>query len=241
VIPTRGLALLASLAVFGARLPRSFTLAVLVADGSTGALLTGAKVEIPSRKLTQRSDSMGEVRFRQLTAGVVRVTALYPGYAPIQTDAVLGLHDSTVVVFLMESTSQSLDTIHVTAPAPAEYLRDFETRRHMGLGRFLTAVQLDSTKHENVADLVARRFTGLRAVWDYTYTEVTLESTRGVTSFRHPCHPQVYIDEKPATGDLLGWLQSGDVAGVEYYSNAPPVQYHRAGSVCGVVLIWTTR
>jgi hypothetical protein len=235
------LPLLGSLAVFDGRFPRSFTLAVLVADGRTGALLSGAQVQIPSRKLAQRSDSAGEVRFRALTPGVVRVTALYPGYARIETEAILGLHDSTVVVFLMEAISQPLDTIRVSAPAVRDYLREFEGRRKMGLGRFLTSVQLDSTRHENVVDLIARRFTGLRAVWDFTLTEVTLESRRGVTSFKHQCHPQVYIDEKPATGDLLGWLQAGDVAGVEYYSNAPPVQYHRAGSACGVVLIWTTR
>lgn len=236
------LPLFASLALSDSgRLPGSYTLAVLVADGKTGAFLSGARVQLPSRKLTQSSDSVGEVRFRQLTAGVVRVTVLHAGYAPMQTDAILGLHDSTVVVFPMEEVSQPLDTVRVTAPASPEYLHDFEARRHLGLSRFLTSVQLDSTKHENVADLVARRFMGLRAVWDFTLTEVTLESRRGVTSFKHQCHPQVYIDEKPASADLLGWLQAGDVAGVEYYSNAPPVQYHRAGSACGVVLIWTTR
>jgi len=97
----------------------------------------------------------------------------------MQTDAILGLHDSTVVVFLMEAISQPLDTIRVTAPPVQDYLREFEGRRKMGLGRFLTAVQLDSTKHENVADLVARRFTGLRAVW-ISHTPRSLSRAREV-------------------------------------------------------------
>lgn len=222
----------------------SYTLAVLVADGSTGALLSGAEVRIPGRKLTQRSDSAGEVRFRGLGAGVVRVTASYPGYAPIQTDAVLGLHDSTVVVFLMEATSHTLDTIKVRAPALPEYLEDFEARRRMGLGRFLTTVQLDSTKHEKVADFIARRFPGLRAEWSYIPPGVRLVRP-GFFALKSGgpggCPPEVYIDEIRASSDMLVSLQAGDVAGVEYYSNAPPIRYYRAGYGCGVILIWTKR
>ena len=234
---------LLAVAVFAGRLPRSYTLAVLVADGKTGALLSGAQVQIPERKLEQRSDSVGEVRFRALTPGVVRVTALHPGYAPIETSAILGLHDSTVVVFLMEPVSQSLDTIRVSAPAVKDYLREFEDRRKLGLGRFLTAVQLDSTKHEAVADLVARRFPGLRAEWSWDRTGVALARPGfyALKLSKGGCAAQVYIDDKPATAMDLASLQAGDVAGLEYYSNAPPVQYHRAGSGCGVVLIWTTR
>jgi hypothetical protein len=242
--------LLASLAVLnGARLPGPYTLAVLVADGNSGALLADAEVRIPARKLAERSDSAGEARFRALAPGIVRVTALHPGYSPIETEAVLGVHDSTLVVFLMEPTSHVLDTIHVRAPAPPEYLRDFETRRRMGLGRFLTEVQLDSTKHEKVADLIARRFPGLRAEWTYMPPGVKLARPGyfSVSPAQAPgrpaiaCEAQLYIDEIRASPDMLWSVQAGDVAAVEYYSSAPPVRYYRPGYACGVVLLWTKR
>jgi hypothetical protein len=44
-----------------------------------------------------------------------------------------------------------------------------------------------------------------------------------------------------ATGDDIAALSAGDVGGVEYYSNAPPVQYNRGGAVCGVMVVWTRR
>ena len=133
-----------------------------------------------------------------------------------------------------------LDTVHVTATRVPEYLEEFESRRVRGLGHYLTEAQLDSTKHERLADLIARRFTGIRAQW-ISGGEVSLVSTRGPISFHKPvCAPHVYIDAVFGRPDL-GSFQSGDVVGVEYYSDVPPVQYKRAGSQCGVILIWTRK
>lgn len=221
-------------------------LVVLTADEKTGSLLRDAQVEIPVRELSRKSDSLGITRFIGLEPGLVRVIARHGGYAPMQTTALLGFSDSTVVVFLMRASAQTLDTVRVNAPRAPEYLRDFNVRKRMGLGHFLTEQQLDSTKHEMLADLVSRRFSGLRASWGGA-SSVKLVSTRGFYSFgkfkigKAGCFPLVYIDEMIADPGQLGSLQSGDVGGVEYYSNAPPVQYTRAGAQCGVMLIWTRR
>lgn len=90
--------------------------------------------------------------------------------------------------------------------------------------------------------MVARRFPGLRAEWNTSRTAVGLVSTRGSTPSTPECGPQVYIDGSYLGADaLLPSLAAGDVAGVEYYSIAPPAQYTRAGPWCGTILFWTRR
>jgi len=144
---------------------------------------------------------------------------------------------------ISRDTAKTLDTVRVTAAREPEYLHDFYVRRRMGLGRFLTSAQLDSAKHETLADFVAQRFTGLHAEWDVTGTGVSLRSTRGFYSFRKSaiCNATVFLDDMLATGGDLAFLAAGDVAGVEYYSNAPPVRYTRAGAHCGVFVVWRKR
>lgn len=225
--------------------PGPYVLQVLVADGRSGALLVGAHVEIPGRSLAVRSDTLGQAIFTALEPGIVRVTAKYLGYAPASANVVLGLTDSSSLVFLMESTAHNLDTIRVSSSVHPEYLDDFYQRKKIGIGRFLPSAVLDSSRHEKLADLIARRFPGLRAEWDPAHAGVKLARPGYYSLSGRPektgCAAQVYIDDTLANAGDVASLNAGDIAGVEYYSNAPPVQYRRAGSQCGVVLLWRKR
>lgn len=218
------------------------SLGVLVVDAKTGAPLSDTRVEISEFKLTQRTDSLGELRFTGLAAGVVRVTAARVGYEPMESTVSLTPADSSVVVFFMRHFAMELGTVDITGHQSPRYLQEFETRRRSGLGRYLTDTQLDSAGWEPIADLAAARFPGLRAVWDQSNRSVGLVSTRGVTSLRGgACVVQVYVDGYPWKGEDLAFFRAGDLAAVEYYSTAPPVQYPSAGWSCGVLLIWTKR
>lgn len=220
-------------------------LTVHVADATTGSALSGTYVQIPKLQLAATTDSFGNVAFRGLSNGIIRLSAAHTGYARREVTVVVGLSDSTSVVVLLGVSSQQLSPVTVTAAPLPEYLRAFEVRRAQGLGRFLTEVQLDSAKLDRVADLIARRFPGVRAEWDPYHMSVSFGRAGYVAlsskSSKQGCAAQVYIDDMFAQPGEVGALMAVDVAGVEYHSNAPPVQYRRAGSQCGVILIWTKK
>jgi hypothetical protein len=235
-----GQALYLFLFVTGVLQTQSFTLAVLVADRKNGMPIVDALVKVPARGLASRADSMGEVRFRGLDPGLLRVNATRVGYAPMTANVIIGVDDTATVVFLMQASTANLDTVRVNASRSPSYLREFEARRTMGLGRFLTEATLDSSRTRSLADVVATRFAGLHAQWSFDHMSVAIASTRGSASGRG-CVAQIFIDGYVGKGEDLAALKSEDVGGVEYYSNAPPVQYARAGPGCGTIIIWTKR
>jgi hypothetical protein len=213
----------------------------IIADRATGRAIEGAQVSIPARRLVSFSDSIGRASFRDLESGIVRITVTRSGYAQKTATVLIGLSDSIAVVLLIDAGGQQLDTVTVTAPMPKAYLREFDVRRAQGLGRFLTEAQLDSASHERLADFLARRFPGVRAEWDRLHLSVQFGRAGFYSLSGKTCRVQTYIDDMPAQPGDIASLLSTDVAGVEYHSNAPPVQYRTAGSQCGVILVWTKR
>jgi len=209
-----------------------------VADAMTGAPITDATVQIPDLHRVARTDWIGEASVGNVTPGEHRIEVRQLSYEPAEA-SILVRGDSIGVVFRLVRSAQFLDTVRINGVMIPSYLEEFERRRRLGLGHYLSSRQLDSIPTEPVADFVARRFTGLRAQWNTSHTAVGLGSTRS----NRPCAPQIYIDgyfvDKPE--EIVGSLAAVDVAGVEYYSIAPPVQYSRAGPGCGTILIWTRR
>ncbi|MEO5903490.1 MAG: carboxypeptidase-like regulatory domain-containing protein [Gemmatimonadaceae bacterium] len=224
---------------------QSTFLSVIVSSASSNAPVVGADVLVPALGLAALTDSLGRVAFKELKPSLIKVTVRYPGFAPVTKAVMLGLSDSIDVYVSLGNVGFSLDTVRVRGHRDLEYPNEFVSRMRMGLGRFLTQEQLDSAGGEPVADVAARRFTGIRAVWSVDRASLSLRSLRGYYSLgghgKAVCNVQVYLDGMLATGMDLSGLQSADIAGVEFYSNGPPVQYARAGSACGVMILWTRR
>jgi hypothetical protein len=219
--------------------------AVLVADARTGIPIRDAQVLIDAYHLAQRTDSSGELRFTGLPSAAVVVTALRVGYRPMQAAASFTTADSSVVVFLMRHFTPTLQTVNVRGYVASPYMGEFEARMQVGLGRFLTVPQLDSSSGESVPDLVARRFPGLRALWNQSRTSVRIVSSHSSTSLRsaQQCAINVYVDGLPRFDeDELASFKAHDLVGVEYYSIAPPPQYAPGfDNSCGTLLLWTSR
>lgn len=227
--------------------PQPVTLDVFVTDTGSVAI-ADAIVDIKELKTASKTDSHGKAEFQGLTSGLRRVLVTHRGFAPSQTNVILGLDDSLEihVRLIPISAVRSLDTVTVTESRPPEYLEGYFQRRSLGLGRFLSEAQLDSSKHERMSDFAARHFTGIISRCGIGRGPCELISTRGASSFgrgKRPveCRVQVYIDDMFAAPEDLGFLSAGDVSAAEFYSNVPPVQYSRAGAHCGVLVIWTKR
>jgi hypothetical protein len=214
-----------------------------VADEITGAPLTEARVRVTDLDRVATTDWIGEARLVDVARGQHRIEARQLGYEPASVTLLVN-GDSVGVVFRLLRVSQNLDTVRVTGARVPGYLEEFEHRRHLGLGRFLTSAQLDSLGSELVADVAGRRFPGLLVAWSSDHAAVQILSSHTTTSLDHLCVPQIYIDGFFRNSDALVTLEAADVAGVEYYTIAPPPQYvrnDRSGWGCGTLVIWTKR
>lgn len=213
-----------------------------VADANTGAPVVDAQVAIPELSRTARTNWIGEAQIPAVPRGQYRVQVRRLGYAA--ADLVIRFSQDTVgYVFMLTPVPLSLDTVTTSAKARIPLkLQDFEWRRRMGIGRFLTDSILLAERTKPIARIMETHLPGLNSVgFDRTVT-------------RFDCgRVDVYVDgvaygpTRPlgrgrGAGDEtdLRSLWGENVAGVEYYSAAgAPVQYRKTGaSRCGLVLIW---
>jgi carboxypeptidase family protein len=243
----------------GVRSAPSTSVVVGVADARTGAPLGGAEVVFPDLRRLALTDWMGEARFANVPKGEHRVRVRKLGYAPSEiTLRVTG--DSVGPVFFLEPTAPQLDTVRVIAkrgpPLPRGAPEAFGVRQRMGIGRFLTDVDLAPEGDRGLVAVLAGRLPGLRPARRVDGTEILITtrsacggasragSASGARSscFAQTCPIRVLLDEIDVSEDLNFLARTWDLAGVEYYSatNAP-VQYRDARSGCGVLLLWSKR
>lgn len=108
-----------------------------VADANTGAPLQNAEVAIPDVGLSARTDVLGEARIALVPDGRHHLRVRRLGYATADVD--LEFHGDTVgPVFMLEPVASQLPGVHVVEAASSAALREFETRRVMGFGHFIT-------------------------------------------------------------------------------------------------------
>ncbi len=221
--------------------PGTTVLVAGVADAQTGAPLTDALVRLPNLGRAARTDWIGEARIVGVKSGDVRIEVRKLGYAPADiTLPVKG--DSVGPVFMLERATSVLDTVRVFGQGVPSRLKEFENRRQIGIGRFVTDSVLEKERPLSLALAISMHFPGIRAIQDQDIaSHYKLVSTRFSTSISlklGPCSVDVYLDGMLYLDDIDSILPD-EVAGVEFYTmgSAPP-QYRRGTGSCQVVLIW---
>jgi hypothetical protein len=211
----------------------------MVADGITYGPIVDADVAITDLARTTKTNWIGEGVIAGLQAGRHHVRVRRLGYASAELDVLLD-RDTVGVFFVLQPQAQSLDTMRTKATAlPSFMMRDYEMRRRMGIGRFITDSMLRADSTRPLTSILAMRVVGLESAND------------GRTVRRKNCGQlDVYIDgtrvsrstytrgSAPDETDLRA-LDGGDIAGVEYYTDVnAPVQFRHLSMACGVLLIW---
>jgi hypothetical protein len=167
---------------------RATTLIVSVGDAATGAFISGAEVGLPSLRKTARTAWDGEARFSALTTGKYHIQVRALGYAPGDLDVeVTG--DSMGVHFQLERVTAALDTVRVTDRKILPRMEEFESRRKMGLGRFLTDSALRDDRSQSMQWVLASRFPGIR-VRDHGVESMEPSGFAGDMS----CPVLIYVD-----------------------------------------------
>ena len=150
-------------AIAAAQVTPTSVIVVGVADAESGEALGGTQILLPALSKTAQTDGLGEARFVSIPSGLHRIRVRRIGYAAVDTSLTF-VGDTTGVVFRLHRTPVSLETVDVKTVAP--HLKDFEMRRTIGLGRYLTADQLEKEGSRPFGIVAMTRFPGLRLVSD---------------------------------------------------------------------------
>ena len=232
-------------AVAGHALPAQQTAGVrgLVSDRSTGRPVAGAQIAIVGENRRALTDSSGRFELASLPAGEVQLLVRAAGFpqrrvavnliAAGTIDRAIEL-DSTAATRMAEA--QALPEVAVTAPAtPVNYrLVDFERRRQLGRGQFMTENEIVKSGAYNVADAVKN----MRGV--------IYDCGGGAGCYIHMaraplrCLPEFIVDGHEMN-DFGPHTPIRDIIGLEVYTGPTEVPGEYAGRFagCGVIVIWT--
>jgi hypothetical protein len=221
-----------------------------VGDTALNPLLS-AEVKILSTNVTVRTGPNGRFRISQVPTGQYVLIVRRAGYAPTSTIVEVAAADTLRPSYLLERAATTLAPAVVTAAAVSRRNLEFENRRKLGRGEFMSAEDIAKRNSVYTTELM-RRFTTVNVspsatiyhggMPDY-YALSRRESGTLVESQQNYCPMSVYVDNiampTPFNLDLLP--SPRNLMGIEVY-NGPattPPQFSGFNKGCGVILIWT--
>jgi hypothetical protein len=224
--------------------------------------IANALVTISDTGLETRSDSLGRFAFEAVPRGQRRLSVRAIGFAVAETRIEVQAGGANSLEIRLSAIPQ-LATVAVSATARRGSMNrpDFEERRRMGLGRFLTADELEAQGGRSLSTILARRIPGLRPI-GYAPGRTAMASGRGDTSLRGTprgdgidmargapaaCYVQVSVNNALRyRGDVgeqlydIDLIDPGTIEGIEFYSVSQlPAEFNRASNArCGALVIW---
>ncbi len=213
----------------------SGSIAGTTVDAQTGRPIVGASITIPTLSRSVISDDAGHFLHSTLDAGsyVVQVHAV--GYIPSAEafDVVTG--QSVTYTFQLTTVPPVLTKVVVkgNSASVGRRFEDFDRRRALRRGQFLTRAEIDSRSAINLSDLL-QTMRGIRT--DCVGFTCRVETTRST----HGCAPAYFVDGRLST-TFGPSTPVRDIQGVEVYlgPSETPAEYLGPDSGCGVIGIWT--
>ncbi len=213
-----------------------------------GRPIVGASIAVAELDSVLTTGPDGTFRLTDVPVGRLRVRVLAVGYRPLGVGLQLSGNGRLVdTVLRLTRAAQPLESI-VVVGKPTKFragkMEDFERRRQMGFGKFLTGAELHDPLRGGL-DMQLRRFARIRLValpwrWGGGFA-----AARGGTE---ACFMAVYMDGVPYwTPDMgtpppdLTKFHPLTLEGVEVYGGLAemPIEFTGRGSLCGVILLWT--
>ncbi len=210
---------------------------------STERPIVGAEIAIGSLRLVARSDSIGGFTLSGIRAGRHVVTVRAVGYREFSAALQFRAGQRVETDVLLASAAQSLAKVEVRDSAPSgdhPLIREFDERRKMGMGHFLTQAELEKAEGRSMIDVLLGNIPGLRRLCGAG--GCILVHGRGATSFSRSCSIRIVYDGFPdALTTSLDRLEPSTIAGVEYYTPATlPLRFNFEGNnSCGTLLLWS--
>ena len=210
-----------------------------------------AEVTVLRSNLHLFTNRAGRFRIYDVIPGQYILTVRRLGYRPIsQLIEVLPNDTLSLSYTLDQALTPRLDTVRVLAKRTTKDLQEFEARRQIGVGDFLTQEQIERRGSVELSTLLQ----GFRSI------SIASNPTKGnsiqeriaynrrdfgnlLTQGPGTCPMQVYVDgaPMPRAFDLTMGPLPSQIAGIEVYGrpSTAPVQFAGADRSCGLILIWT--
>ena len=205
-------------------------------DAQTGLPIVGASITIPLLSRAVISDEAGHFLHSTLEAGsyVVQVHAV--GYIPSAKAFDIATGQSITHEFQLTTIPPVLPKVVVSGKSGGSIGRrfeDFDRRRALKRGQFLTRAEIEARSAVNLSDLL-QTMRGVRTECaGFTCIVETSRSTHG-------CRPAFFVDGRMST-TFGPSTPVRDIEGIEVYlgPSETPAEYLGPDSGCGVIGIWT--
>ena len=208
-------------------------------DAEIGILRTPVKIA---------TGAQGRFRITDVQMGTYILTVRRFGYRPTATVISVNGGDTLRLSYALTPLGVGrLDTVRVTERQMSRNLMEFERRRQLGLGKYLTAADLEKRGSIDVST-VLRGFSTLVVARDDNTGVTSLQSRRDqgnmmMASGAGACSVQVVVDNimMPSQFDVELLPRPKEIAGIEVYGgpSGVPSQFAGTDRRCGMVLIWT--
>jgi hypothetical protein len=224
--------------VVGAQTPARDGLVRGVVTDTAFRPLADASVEVVGWGGRITTTETGRFEIRDLPAGRLMLVVRHIGYAPVAIGVELAPRDTQRLSFALERLRSALDTVRVTERLQSFRLSEFEERRKMHTGQYLTAEQIEKRRSTHVSDLL-RTFNGVMV----SNTSIVSRRPNNISA---ACPVQAFVDgvKLPPSINIENDLPDiKAIAGIELYAGPStiPLQYKSIGGAgfCGVLLVWT--
>jgi hypothetical protein len=233
----------------------------VVSNATTSRPIAGARVLDPDGFERTTTDSAGRFSFATAAGTAVVINVQAVGFEPMLRRLDVAVSDS-VHRFSLVALAQELRAAEIIGAKPAPpKLSEFEERRQMGQGRFITDSLLEKNRNRQLSEIIGttpglRVARGMGGAGWITGTRGS-GSTKGLPApsemdkrrgARQACYSTVMLDGgyvySGRPGEQLfdvNTLQPSTIAGIEYYAGAAstPLKFRGADTGCGLLVIWT--
>ena len=210
--------------------------------------IAGAEIGILRTPLKVATSAQGRFRITDVQMGTYILIVRRFGYSPVASVIAVNGGDTLRLTYSLQSLKAGrLDTVRVTERQESRNLMEFERRRRLGVGKFLTATDVEKRGFIDVATLL-RGFSELAVVRDDNTGQTSVQNRRDqgnmvTSSGAGACPVQMVVDNvlMPREADVELLPRPKEIAGIEVYSGPAgvPSQFGGQDRRCGMVLIWT--
>jgi hypothetical protein len=206
--------------------------------------LDHATVSIIGSPVRVATGENGRFRIVALHAGSYVIAVHRIGYVPLAVALSVADGDTLRPSFALRQVVTALDTMVVSVKPLATRLSEFEDRRKLGFGHFITAEEIEKRNEVYVADVIRREpSVGIDEHWPFAQVAVNMRGDASIIAIPGPCPFQLFLDgvPMPPGTNLMNLPPPRDLAGIEIYSGPAtiPLQYKYGTASCGVILFWT--
>ncbi len=207
-----------------------------------GIPVEGARIDIPGASTQSNAKGM----FQLWTGNIDTVTISVHRLGFLAMEALLTARNrqwDTVLVEL-DPTAQRVTgvTVKVAAGERQRWMADFEERRSLGLGVYVTRQDIAARNTTRMSDVLRDR-RGVHVVRLGTGRYGVRFTTHSGGIRGSDCQPDIWIDGVRARGMEVDDIFASTVEAIELYDSfsAVPVQFTQTSNTvpCGTIVIWT--